>query len=195
MGDGSQPGPDAPAGEEWSVFDRGGGHLKIRSARPDIYGEMVDDRGLFPFKYHLFCAGLVYGLLHKKRLDPETDGTAKKRLVGNAALLGDKKQPSAPGSDMTEFIGLSDIADQEVRDVVDLVYRVLDGGGRPSGEVWRDMLHIADGGVVALHDTYKSNRDLTMRDTVEGADAAWAARAGDLHNMGNATASDSDGSV
>lgn len=141
-----------PPDGQWGIS---GEALEIKSALKEVYDDLVGKVGLFSSNYALFCTGLVYGLLHGK-----THGT----------------KPNAA------FIKLFAISDPVSRDVIDLVYRLLDDG-REKNEIWQQMLSIADGGVLALNDTYKSNKSLRIPHLVEEAAGLWEGRMGSLHNI------------
>ena len=138
--------------ESWCIS---GDPLEIRSALKEVYDDLVEDEGLFPNYYSLFCTGLVYGVLHKKRHDVK---------------------PTA------SFIKLFAITDPVSRDVIDLIYRLLDDE-RDKNAIWQEMLSIADGGVLALNDIYKSNKNFTIPHLLEEAREMWHSRAKDLHNV------------
>ena len=138
--------------ESWCIS---GDALEIRSALKEVYDDLVENEGLFPNNYSLFCAGLVYGVLHKKQHDVK---------------------PTA------SFIKLFAITDTVSRDVIDLVYRLLDNG-RDKNAIWQEMLSVADGGVIALNDIYKSNKNFTIPHLLEEARGLWYSRVKDLHNL------------
>lgn len=139
--------------ESWCIS---GDPLEIKSALKEVYDDLVEDEGLFPNNYSLFCAGLVYGALHKKRHDVK---------------------PTA------SFIKLFAITDPVSKDVIDLIYRLLDDGQRDKNEIWQEMLSIADGGVLALNDIYKANKSFTIPHLLEEARELWQSRAKDLRNL------------
>ena len=140
--------------ESWCIS---GDPLEIKSAlKEDVYDHLVGDEGLFPNNYSLFCAGLVYGVLHKKRHDV---------------------RPTA------SFIKLFAITDPVSKDVIDLIYRLLDDGQRDNNEIWQAMLSIADGGVLALNDIYKANNNFTIPYLFEEARQLWQSQAKDLYNL------------
>ena len=138
--------------EKWSIKDDA---LEIRSALKEIYDDLIGKENLFRNNYSLFCAGLVYGLLHEKQHD---------------------KKPNA------SFIKIFAISDESSKEIIDLAYRLLDDG-RDKNEIWQQMLSIADGGVLALNDIYKSNKNLRIPHLLEDAHNLWPARAKDLHNI------------
>lgn len=139
--------------ESWCIS---GDPLEIKSALKEVYDDLVEDEGLFPNNYSLFCAGLVYGVLHKKRHDVK---------------------PTA------SFIKLFAITDPVSKDVIDLLYRLLDDEQRDKNEIWQEMLSIADGGVLALNDIYKANKSFTIPHLLEEARELWQSRAKDLRNL------------
>ena len=139
--------------EKWGISDSS---LEIRSALKDVYDDLVDTKKLFPNNYSLFTAGLVYGLLHKKQHD---------------------KKPTAA------FIKLFAITDTATKNVIDLVYYVLDDG-RDKNEIWNQMLSIADGGVYELDMLYKDNKNFRIPHMVKESEEIWPKQVRDLHNIG-----------
>ena len=138
--------------EKWSIKDDA---LEIKSAMKEIYDDLVGVEKQFPNNYSLFCAGLVYGLLHKKQHDV---------------------RPNA------SFIKLFAITDTSNKEVIDLIYRLLDDG-RNKNEIWQQMLSIADGGVLALNSIYKSNKNFRFPHLLNEAKNLWPDRAKELHNI------------
>lgn len=138
--------------ERWSIKDDA---LEIKSALKEIYNDLVEEEKLFSNNYSLFCAGLAYGLLHKKQHDVK---------------------PSA------SFIKIFAITDVSSKEVINLAYRLLDDG-RDKNEIWQQMLSIADGGVLALNDIYKSNKNFRIPHLLEEARVLWPERAKELNNI------------
>lgn len=138
--------------EKWSIKDDA---LEIKSALKDVYDDLVDAEKQFPNNYSLFCAGLVYGVLHKKQHDVKPNAS---------------------------FIKLFAIADATNKDVIDLIYRLLDDG-RDKNEIWQQMLSIADGGVLELNNIYKSNKNFRFPHLLEEFNNLWPDRAKELHNI------------
>lgn len=138
--------------EKWSIKDDA---LEIKSALKEIYDDLVDVEKQFPNNYSLFCAGLVYGLLHKKQHDV---------------------RPNA------SFIKLFAISDASNKEVIDLIYRLLDDG-RDKNEIWQQMLSVADGGVLALNDIYQSNKSFRFPHLLDESKDLWPDRAKELHNI------------
>lgn len=130
---------------------------QVVSALEDVYRELVDDKKVFPTKHHLFAAGLVYGLLHNKRLD-------KKRTYAITKLFH--------------------ISDDVTTAVVDIVFWILNGGEKDA-EVWAKMLAIADGGILALSEVYHTSGDLDIPHILNNATKLWPERAKSFHNIGN----------
>lgn len=128
---------------------------QIESSLKDEYAELVGKEKVFASKHQLFAAGLAYGLLHNKRLD-------KKRTYSITKLF--------------------QIADDATAAVVDVAFWALNGGGKDS-EVWTEMLRVADGGVQALSDAYRSG-DLDIPRMLDESTKLWPARAKKLHNIG-----------
>ena len=138
--------------EEWRISEDS---LEIKSAIKTVYDDIVEKEKLFPNNYSLFCAGLVYGLMHNKHHDVK---------------------PTA------SFIKLFAIHDPVSKDVVNLIYRLLDDGS-DKNEVFQKMLSIADGGVLALSEIYKANKEFRIPYLVEEAENLWPERAKSLYNV------------
>lgn len=128
---------------------------QVESSLKDEYAELVDKEKVFASKHQLFAAGLAYGLLHNKRLD-------KKRTYSITKLF--------------------QIADDATAAVVDVAFWALNGGGKDS-EVWTEVLRVADGGVQALSDAYRSG-DLDIPRMLDESTKLWPARVKKLHNIG-----------
>ncbi len=128
---------------------------QILSAIEDIYEDLVKTKKLFSDRYHLFAAGLVYGLLHNKHHDTKPH---------------------------SEFIKLLVITDDDIKNVIDVVFSILDDGREPR-EIWNEMLHIADGGVLELNKIYASNKDFRISHIFEEAEKLWPDRAKNLYNI------------
>lgn len=143
---------DEVVDEKWGISES---PLEIRSALKDVYEDLVNTEKLFPNNYSLFSAGLVYGLLYKKQHDVK---------------------PTA------SFVKLFAIGDPAVKNVIDLVYYVLDDG-RNKNEIWNQMLSMADGGVYELDRTYKNNKNFRIPHLVKDAGLLWPKRVKDLHNI------------
>ena len=137
----------------WKISDDS---LEIRTALKDIYDDLVNSLKLFPNNYSLFTAGLVYGLLHDKRHDIK------------------------PTAAFTKLFAINDSA---AKDVIDLIYYVLDDGQKEKSEVWGDMLYIADGGVLELNDIYKSNKNFRIPHLLQESEDLWNDRIKILHNI------------
>lgn len=137
----------------WKISDES---LEIRTSLKEIYNDLVDSLKLFPNNYSLFTAGLVYGLLHKKRHD----------IKPNSA-----------------FIKLFAINEPSTKDVIDLIYYVLDDGTREKSAIWADMLHIADGGIIELHNIYKANKNFRITYLLQEAENLWPQRITELYNI------------
>lgn len=128
---------------------------EIKSALKELYDELVKTEKLFSTDMELFTAGLVYGLLHNKKHDIE---------------------PTA------SFIKLFVIQNEMVKDIIDVVFAVLNDG-RDHREIWNEMLHIADGGIIELNQIYKSNKNFRIPHLVEDAKKIWPKRVNDLYNI------------
>lgn len=126
---------------------------QVESALKDEYKELVVDKKIFAAKHQLFAAGLAYGLLHNKRLD-------KKRTYSITKLF--------------------QISDDATAAVVDVVFWVLNKGGKDS-EVWAEMLRMADGGVQALSDAYHAGGgDLDIPRLLDESTKLWPKRVKEL---------------
>ena len=124
----------------------------VCTALKEIYKELVEEKGLFPTMHQLFAAGLAYGLLHNKSLD---------------------KKPAY------EFTKLYAIRDETTTSVINIVFGVL-GGTKDDLKTWNKMLRIADGGVWALNDMYRSSGDINMPALLDEAKRQWPERAEQL---------------
>lgn len=138
--------------EKWGISESS---LEIKSALKDVYDDLVETEKLFPNNYSLFSTGLVYGLLHKKQYE---------------------KKPTA------SFIKLFAIRDTGVKNIVDLVYYVLDDG-RDENEIWGQMLSIADGGVYELDRIYKDNKNFRIHYLIKEAESKWPERVKELYHI------------
>lgn len=128
---------------------------QVESSLESVYRELVDDKGVFAAKHQLFAAGLVYGLIHNKRLD-------KKRTYAITKLFH--------------------IADDVTAAVVDVVFGVLPNKEKDI-DVWTEMLKIADGGVLALSDAYHSGGDIDIPRILDEAAKMWPKRIMNLCNV------------
>lgn len=135
------------------ISDKG---LMIRTAVPGIYDSLVDAEKLFLKRHHLFVFGLVYGMLHK--------------------LKHDKR----PDSDM---VYVNQIKEVVTKDMIDIVFQLLDDGNRDEDKLFEEMLRIADGGVVALKKIYDENKDFTTPNLILESERLWSARAKELNNI------------
>ena len=137
--------------EDWSIS---GDSLEIKSALKEVYDDLVETEKLFSNNYSLFCVGLVYGVLHNKQHNVKPNAS---------------------------FIKLFAISDPISKDVIDLIYRLLDDG-RSKNEIWQEMLSIADGGILALNDIYKSNKNFRIPYILKESKDLWPKRALELYN-------------
>lgn len=128
---------------------------QVDSSLEDVYRELIDDKGVFAAKHQLFAAGLVYGLLHNKRLD-------KKRTYAITKLF--------------------QISDDTTAAVVDVIFWVL-GDKDKDSDVWVEMLKIADGGVLALSEEYHANGDLDIARILDESTRLWPQRIKNLANV------------
>lgn len=133
------------SGEKWQLETEVG----------DTYDELVTSKKLFPSKYHLFAAGLVYGLLHGKRHN---------------------KKPTQA------FTKLHMIGDDTILKVIDVVFWTLKDG-RTDYEVWAEMLRIADAGVLEIDSMSKSNGGINVPRILDNCQKEWPNRANNLNNI------------
>ena len=133
------------SGEKW----------QLETAAEDVYDELVVKDKIFPSKYHLFAAGLAYGLLHGKRHN---------------------KKPTHA------FTKLHMIGDDAIGRVIDVVFWVLKDG-RGDSEVWAEMLRIADGGVLEMGKMYRTSGDINIPRLLDECHRLWPSRAKDLSNV------------
>ena len=129
--------------------------LQLRSSLKNIYDEFVEEKKLFQTNYHLFSFGLVYGLMKSKKSE---------------------KNPTS------DFIKINTIGDQHIKDVIDIVYHLLDDSDREE-EIWQDMLRIADGGLVELKEIYDKNKNFRIPDLVLESESLWKEKIIDLKNV------------
>lgn len=136
---------------------------EIATSRNDDYEKLVTRGRFFPTKHQLFAAGLVYGLLHEKRHD-------KKPTVAITKLFA--------------------INDKATKSLIDVVFWVLNDK-KDDKKVWVEMLHIADGGVVALREMYdQGGGDVDVPHLLDDAKKMWSERAKSLNNIGISRAAD-----
>lgn len=129
---------------------------EILTSRNDDYEKLVTRGRLFPTKHHLFAAGLVYGVLHEKRHD---------------------KKPTAA---LTKLFAISD---ETTTSLINVVFWVLNDHNADK-KVWTEMLHIADGGVVALSEMYdQCGGEIDIPRLLDDAKALWPRRVGSLYNI------------
>lgn len=129
---------------------------EIATSRNDDYEKLVTRGRLFPTKHHLFAAGLVYGLLHGKRHDKKPTAALTKLFV-----IGDKTTTA----------------------VIDVVFWILNDK-KDDKKVWTEMLHIADGGVMALSEMYGSGGgDINIPRLLDDAKKLWPRQTKRLHNI------------
>jgi hypothetical protein len=130
--------------------------LMITTGLPKIYEELVDEKKLFNRRHHLFSFGLVYGLLLNLH------STIK------------------PYSDI---VRLNVIREQLTKDIVDIVYMVINDGNKTEEQVFNQMLHIADAGVTELKKIYDKNSDFSIPNLILDAEKLWETRVQDLKNI------------
>lgn len=129
--------------------------LQLRSALKYIYDEFVDEKKLFQTNYSLFSFALVYGLMKSKRSDKTLN---------------------------SDFIKINTIGDDQIKDVIDIVYQLLDDSDKEEG-TWQEMLHIADGGLLELKEIYDKNKDFRIQNIVSEATTIWNDKIRDLKNI------------
>lgn len=138
---------------------------EISTSRSDDYEKLVTRGRLFSAKHQLFAVGLVYGLLHGKRHD-------KKPTVALTKLFA--------------------IGDKATTGLIDVVFWVLNDK-KDDKEIWMEMLHIADGGVVALSEMYdQCGGDIDVPRILDDAKRMWPKRVKSLNNIGISGAADED---
>lgn len=131
---------------------------EIATSRNVDYEKLVTRGKLFSSKHQLFAAGLVYGLLHDKRHE-------KKPTVSITKLFA--------------------INDKSTKSLIDVVFWVLNDK-KDDKKVWIEMLHIADGGVVALREIYdQGGGDIEIPRLLDDAKKIWPERIKTLNNIGN----------
>lgn len=129
---------------------------EIATSRNDDYEKLVTRGKLFSAKHQLFAAGLVYGLLHGKRHDKKPIATITKLFAIN---------------------------DKATTSLIDVVFWLVNDK-KDDKKVWAEMLHIADGGVVALSEMYDSSGDIDISRLLDDAKKLWPGRAESLYNVG-----------
>ena len=125
---------------------------QLETAMEDIYDELVVKKKIFPSKYHLFAAGLAYGLLHAKRYN---------------------KKPTHA------FTKLHMIGDDAIAKAIDVVFWVIKNG-RSDSEAWAEMLHIADGGVQEMGKMHRDSGGINIHRILDDCHKMWPGRAKDL---------------
>ncbi len=129
--------------------------LQLRSSLKYIYDKFVDEKKLFLTNYSLFSFALVYGLMYSKRSDKTLN---------------------------SDFIKINTIGDDQIKDVIDIVYQVLDDSDKEE-DTWQEMLHIADGGLLELKDIYDKNKNFKIQNLVSEATNMWNDKVIDLKNI------------
>lgn len=129
----------------------------LRTAIPEIYSDLIDTKKLFQFKYNLFSAGLVYGLLHNK-------------------FYSEK-----PTSDIVRVSGFQDEPTHAVLNVVynilgnnndvwTLMCQIADGGVKNLNDLY-----------------YQNNGMLSLHDIVLASEKIWPMRAKELRILNSTT--------
>lgn len=130
--------------------------LMISTGVPKIYQELVEEKKLFNRGHHLFSFGLVYGLLLN---------------IQSTAKLN------------SDIVRLNVIREQLTKDIVDIVYLVLDDGKKTEEQLFNQMLYMADAGIVELKKLYDKNSDFTIPNLILDAEKIWETRIADLKNI------------
>ena len=130
--------------------------LRLASSHLDIYNILCNEEKLFNSYYHLFSFALVYGILFNKK--KETKG----------------KQET--------FVPLSQIIDQNIRDVIQICYIMLDDG-REMKEIFNELLSYADGGLMELNQIQKTKKSFMMPNLILDAEKLWVTRVKDMQNI------------
>ena len=121
--------------------------LRTRTAFKSIYDDFVEDKSLFPANYHLLSFALIYGILFSKK----------------------STQPL-----QYEYVTLNKIADQTILGVFDMAYLILSNQSDDDMDtIWKEMLHIADGGLLELKKIYDQNNDFMLDDLVKKSETNW----------------------
>ncbi|MCB1177093.1 MAG: hypothetical protein KDK36_05885 [Leptospiraceae bacterium] len=129
--------------------------LQLRSSLKNMYDEFVEEKKLFSTNYHLFSFALVYGLMKSKYSE---------------------KNPTS------DFVKINTISDQQIKDVIDIVYNLLDDGDNEE-ETWQKMLRIADGGMLELKEIYDKNKNFRIPHLVFESNSVWQEKVKDLKNV------------
>ena len=96
-------------------------------------------------------------------------------------LLHDKRHSKKPTVAVTKLFAISDKATASIIDVVFWTLR----DKKDDKAVWTEMLHIADGGVVALSEMYDSGGgDIDIPRLLDDAKKLWPGRSKSLYNIG-----------
>jgi hypothetical protein len=131
--------------------------LMLSTALPDVYKKLVDDEKLFAKRHHLFAFGLCYGLLHNLRYDKKAN---------------------------SDMVAVSRISKDEVsRDIIDIIFELMDDGKSTANTVFNEMLQIADGGVLELKKIYDKNKSFTIHNLLTESEALWEERIDGFHNI------------
>ena len=123
--------------------------------KESIYDDIVRTKKLFPAMYNFFTLGLVYGILHNK------------------------KSTKRQGNDI---VRMNQISDETLRDVIDICYFILNDG-RKEGEIVKDMLAYADGGIEELSKIYEKNDSFQLPLLIEDSKKIWEKRVKELNNI------------
>lgn len=120
-----------------------------------IYNEIVKKEKLFPNMFHFFALGLVYGILHNKK------STKNKK---------------------NDIIRIEQIPDENIRDVIDICYMILNDG-RDEAEIVKEMLDYADGGIEELYKIFEKNGSFQLPILIEDSKKIWLERIKKLNNI------------
>ena len=123
--------------------------------KTSIYHKMVRNEKLFPNMFNFFALGLVYGILHNKK------STKPKKY---------------------DVIRIEQIPDENIRDVIDICYMILNDG-REENEIVKEMLEFADGGVEELYKIFEKNGSFQLPILIEDSKKMWNERVKELNNI------------
>lgn len=129
----------------------------LRTAIPEIYDDLVDTKKLFQFKYNLFSAGLVYGLLHNKFYSekPTSD-------IVRVSIFRDEPTHAVLNS-VYDILSNND-------DIWTLMCQITDGGVKALSDIY-----------------YQNNCTLPLQDIVLASEKLWPIRAKELRILNSPT--------
>ena len=129
----------------------------IGTAFPAIYEQFVDNGNLFPKHHYLFVSGLVYGFLHKLKSD--------KKIIKQYTYV--------------DAISRRDFT----LDILDIIYFLMKDGESSELEIFKEMLQIADGGILALEKIYKANKNFMINNLIIESEKLWIDQLKEFHNI------------